>query len=181
MLRCWIAALGLFAASSVARADEPKPAPAPLELPAVLASVEAHHPLIAVERANAEAAEAEARSARGEFDPTLTVEGRGAPAGYYDPRRFDMRVDQPTPVLGASLYAGYRVTKGKVADYYGEQRTLSGGELRGGLRVPVLQGRSIDGRRAGVQSTQALARASDEAYQTLILDMERQAAQTVPT
>jgi len=151
---------------------EGAPAVALLE---VLRSLALHHPLIAAERENVRAAEADVLSARGEFDTVLSVQGRVAPAGYYDPRRADVVVEQPTPFAGASLYAGYRVGRGNIAPYYGEQRTLSGGEVRGGVRVPLLQDRSIDARRAGVRQTELAERASEAGLQKLRLDLERDA------
>jgi len=148
-----------------------------LTLASVLESVGTHHPLIEAGLANVEEAQAELRAARGEFDPVLSVQGRLAPAGYYDPRRLDVLIEQPTPALGAALYTGYRVTRGKVAPYYGEQRTLDAGEIRGGIRLPLLQGRSIDARRAGVQRARAQSRASEQGYERLMLEMERESTQ----
>lgn len=148
-----------------------------LTLDAVLESVLAHHPLVQAAQAGVDEASAEARAARGEFDPVLTTQGRIAPAGYYSPQRFDLLVEQPTPFLGSSLYTGYRVTRGKVAPYYGETRTLDAGELRGGVRVPLLQGRSTDARRAGIARNDAQLRASEHGLARSVLDMEREAAQ----
>ncbi|HEY6881957.1 MAG TPA: TolC family protein [Polyangiales bacterium] len=149
---------------------------AELELADVLAAVEKHHPLIAAELASVRAAEADAYAARGEFDTTVSVQGRIAPAGYYDPKRAELVVEQPTPFAGASLYAGYRIGRGNIAPYYGEQRTLDGGELRGGARIPLLQDRAIDARRAGLRSSALATRASEASRDKVALDLERDAA-----
>lgn len=148
-----------------------------LSLEEVLSSTRRHHPMLLAERAALDGARAEELAARGEFDTTLTVQGRAAPYGYYDPRRLDALVEQPTPLLGASLYAGYRLTRGRVAPYYGEQRTLDRGEVRGGVRLPLVQDLRIDARRAGVRSSRAQAEAQGHALEELLLDMEREAAQ----
>ena len=148
-----------------------------LALEDVLESLATHYPVVLAERANAEAAQAEARAARGELDTNLTVQGRIAPAGYYDPRRLDVVLEQPTTVLGATLYTGYRLTRGKVAPYYGEQRTLDRGEVRGGVRVPLLQDRALDARRAGLATSDARAESAQESYRELLLELERSAAQ----
>lgn len=169
--RGWTVALSLLSAPPLARAEAD-----PLQLREVLSSLHAHHPLIASERATLDASRAEARAAYGEFDATLNVQARVAPAGYYDPKRVDVWLEQPTPLLGASAYAGYRLTRGKVAPYYGEQWTLDRGELRGGLRLPLLQDRSVDARRAGIAGTQAQAEAAEHDYQRLALDLEREAS-----
>jgi len=148
-----------------------------LELEQVLQSTRQHHPLIAAERLSVQAADGDVRAARGEFDTTLSVSGRAAPVGYYDVRRADVVLEQPLPVLGASVYTGYRVMRGRVAPYYGEQTTLRGGELRAGMRLPLLQDLQLDSRRAGVQASQAQLRAETAAYKEILLDMECDAAE----
>lgn len=147
-----------------------------LQLERVLASLREHHPSIAAERAAVMAAQGEALAARGEFDTTLNVLGRGTASGYYDARRLDVVVEQPTPLLGSSVYAGYRLTRGKVPSYYGEQNTLDRGEVRGGVRVPLLQDLRVDSRRAGIRSTAAQLTAQQSTFDELLLDMEREAA-----
>jgi outer membrane protein, heavy metal efflux system len=149
----------------------------PLALERVLESTRQHHPLIAAERLSVRAADGDALAARGEFDTTVTVTGRAAPVGYYDVRRADVVLEQPLPVLGASVYTGYRVMRGRVAPYYGEQTTLRGGELRAGMKLPLLQDLQLDGRRAGVQASQAQLRAETAAYNEMLLDLECDAAE----
>jgi len=147
-----------------------------LELEQVLHSVRAHHPLLLAERATLARSRAEQLAARGEFDPVLTAQARAAPLGYYDPKRLDVALEQPTPLLGLTVYGGYRITKGKVAPYYGEQNTLDRGELRGGVRLPLLQDLRTDARRAGVRVSDAEARAAEHVVDELLLDLERDGA-----
>jgi outer membrane protein, heavy metal efflux system len=170
-LRCVFLAPVLLAAASV-RAEVDA-----LSLDDVLDSVMVHHPLVQAAQAGVDEASAEVRAARGEFDPVLTTQGRVAPAGYYSPRRLEVTIEQPTPFLGASLYTGYRMTRGKVPSYYGEYRTLDGGELRGGVRLPILQGRSLDARRAGIARANAQARSNESGFARSVLEMQRDAAQ----
>jgi len=178
IMTCLVVALAVIcpvriAAQEGAAAVSPKS----LELQQVLQSTRQHHPLIAAERLDIQAADGDVRAARGEFDTTLTVSGRAAPLGYYDARRVDAVLEQPLPVLGASVYTGYRVMRGRVAPYYGEQITLRGGELRAGMRVPLLQDLQLDWRRAGIQASQAQLRAETAAYRELLLDLECDAAE----
>lgn len=147
-----------------------------LELERVLHSVRTHHPLLLAERATLARSQAEQLAARGEFDAVLTVQGRAAALGYYDPKRLDVVIEQPTQALGLTVYGGYRITKGKVAPYYGEQNTLDLGELRGGVRLPLLQDLRIDARRAGVRVSDADARAAGHFVDELVLDLERDGA-----
>ncbi|MET0286548.1 MAG: TolC family protein [Polyangiales bacterium] len=166
-MKRWLAASFLLAAPTQAQE---------LSLDHVLDAVAAHHPLIAAEIASVQAAEAEAYAARGEFDTKLSAQGRIAPAGYYDPKRMDVTLEQPTPFAGATVYAGYRIGRGNIASYYGEQRTLEAGEVRGGVRLPVLQDRAIDARRAGLRSGELGVRASEAGRDRVALDLERSAA-----
>ena len=157
--------------------DEPQlAAEAPLVLEGVITSLRTHHPLIAGERAALRAARGDALAAQGEFDTTLTVQARVAALGYYDPRRLDVLIEQPTGALGATVYGGYRVTRGKVAPYYGEHNTLDGGELRGGVRVPLLADSRVDGRRTQVRTSEAQVQAERHMLAETLLDLEREAA-----
>lgn len=178
-----LAALPLDLASAQTATSRADPDHLPIEdgrqelrLETVLASMREHHPIIASERAGVRAAQAETLAARGEFDTVLSIQGRAAPLGYYDARRMDVVLEQPTPLLGTSLYAGYRISGGNVAPYYAEQRTLDRGEVRGGIRMPLLQDLRIDSRRAGIKSANAQAEAQARSLDELLLDYERDAA-----
>jgi len=149
---------------------------AQVTLEEVVASVNAHHPLLLAELNMLDVASAEARAARGEFDPTLTAQARSALLGYYDPARADVLIEQPTTLLGATLYSGYRIGRGRIAPYYGEQATLDGGEVRGGLRVPLWQDRAVDSRRAGLRTTKAGRDVADADLRATRIALERDAA-----
>lgn len=160
-------ALGLIAllwswvaGSSAVRAAEP------LELQDVLESVEATHPTLESATRDVDEADGLALSARGGFDPTLTIRGRYNPVGYYGNGQVDTMVRQPTPAWGIGVYAGYRLGLGSYPVYKGELQTLSGGELRAGVDVPVWKDGPIDDRRAKIKKSEhALsgARASRDA------------------
>lgn len=98
-----------------------------------------------------EVAEAELMAARGGFDPYLSAYGALRTGGYYELRRLDVELRQPTPIWGAEVYAGYRlgrdVGENDYPTYYDDQ-TLSEGELRAGLVVPLWQNGPLDARRA---------------------------------
>jgi outer membrane protein, heavy metal efflux system len=173
-LLCWISIPRARAQRDPAIQHESERAS--LELEQVLHSVRTHHPLLLAERATLARSQAEQLAARGEFDAVLTAQARGAALGYYDPRRLDVALEQPTPLLGLTAYGGYRITRGKVAPYYGEQNTLDRGELRGGVRLPLLQGLRTDSRRAGVRVSDAEARAAGHALDELVLDLARDGA-----
>ncbi|MBX3271836.1 MAG: TolC family protein [Sandaracinaceae bacterium] len=133
-----------------------------LTLGQVLTSVERHHPLVDLGRARVAAAAGEQLAAEGGFDLTLTAEGWGAPVGYYDWARADVALVQPTPLWGATVWAGWRIGRGgQLPDYYGHQRTLDLGEVRAGLRVPLWRDGPIDARRARTRQAEHGLRAEE--------------------
>lgn len=171
-----LCSLPIVPARAQDEAIPPRAARPSLELEEVLHSVRTHHPLLLAERATLARSRAEQLAARGEFDAVLTAQGRAAALGYYAPKRFDVVIEQPTQALGLTVYGGYRITKGKVAPYYGELNTLDRGELRGGVRLPLLQDMRIDARRAGVRVSDADARAAGHFLDELVLDLLRDGA-----
>ena len=149
---------------------------APLTLDEVLGSVEQAHPGIEVAERKVEQADGKAFAARGGFDPLLTIRGKWAPVGYYNNGQVDAFVKQATPAWGISLYAGYRVGWGTYPVYKGDLQTLSGGEVRAGIEVPVWRGGPIDSRRAKIQQTRIQRRGAEYDRDATQLQLERQAA-----
>lgn len=125
-----------------------------LELSDVLASVDLHHPALEILEARTDVAEGALLSAEGAFDPLLAARGSLSLFGYYEYGRADVSVVQATPLYGASFFLGWRLGRGLdtggIPEYYGYDETLDGGELRGGVTVPLLRDGWIDGRRAGI-------------------------------
>ena len=105
-------------------------------------------PTLAASRADVDGADADRLAASGAFDPVWRTRAWGAPVSGYPQVRVDSVVEVPTPLWGASFFAGYRIGAGKIPDYYRERETLSAGELRLGVAVPILRNGSIDRRRA---------------------------------
>src|SRR5690606_36578863 len=83
---------------AVLSVPRPSAAREPLGPEAVLSSSERHHPRIVAALVREEIAEAELRAARGGFDPQLSARGAVRTGGYYDLRRVDAEIRQPTPV-----------------------------------------------------------------------------------
>ncbi len=122
-----------------------------LTLAQVLEAVDSSYPPLAQGVRKVRAAKGKLTSARGAFDLKLKAKGLATPFGYYDYGRMDVTLEQPTPVLGATVMAGYRVGLGFFPVYYGAYETLDAGELRLGLRVPLLQNRSTDNNRTNLR------------------------------
>lgn len=141
---------------AAAPAAAPAPAPAPsgtgtLGLAEVVRAAQDRFPLLLAADAEKEGAEADLLAAEGGFDPILRSAGAVLATGQYPSQRIDTVLEQPTPLWGTSVFAGYRIGAGKFATYDGKLETNDHGELRAGVRVPVLRDGWIDRRRAGVQ------------------------------
>lgn len=147
-----------------------------LTLSEVLASVQAHHPLLRAEIEAVQAALGGEQQARGRYDPYLQVKGSAGPAGYYDYNILDASISQLTPLWGAELYAGYRLQGQKLPDYYGELETLDRGEVRAGLRIPLWKDRAIDDARAGRRRAEAGKRSAEWQREATLLELYRGAA-----
>lgn len=170
ILGAWIVALVLVLFGRRAEAAPP------LTLEEVLGELEGTHPAIEVADREVEAASARASAARGGFDPLLSIRGRWSPIGYYENAQADALVRVPTPAWGAMLYAGYRVGLGTYPIYRGELQTLSGGEVRAGVEVPVWKDGPIDPRRAAIKKAKILRDAAGRERDATRLRTEGDAA-----
>ncbi|MFO0560513.1 MAG: TolC family protein [Polyangiales bacterium] len=152
-----------------------------LEVQTVVDSVQAVLPtLIAAERER-DAANAELLGAEGGFDPTLRARGAVLPLGYYRYATVDVTVEQPTPLWGASVFAGYRfggpLVPGSsgIPDYYGYMQTNTAGEIRAGVNIPLLRNGPIDRRRAQIQQRSQGVRIAEADLERARIDATRMA------
>lgn len=150
----------------------------PLQFHEVLESVHAHDPRIrqAVERLRG--AESNTTAARGAFDPKLDGVGKITTGAYYDLRTADVELRQPTTVWGSEVYVGYRVGLGVNERWptYRDDQTLSGGEVRAGIEVPIWRGGLIDPDRAERSRAMFLEEAAGQSLSAARLDLELAAA-----
>ena len=111
----------------------------PLGFEEVLQSVRAHDPRIRQAVAQLRKAESKTTSARGAFDPRLEGDGKILTGAYYDLRQADVELRQPTTLWGSEIFVGYRVGLGVNERWptYRDDQTLSGGEVRAGIEVPI--------------------------------------------
>lgn len=98
-------------------------------------------------------ASADALAAKGKFDTKLKGKAESNNLGYYENRVVDVSVEQPLRWGGADIFGGWRIGQGTFPVYEGKYDTRSGGEYRVGARLPLLQDRSIDSRRADLRKT----------------------------
>lgn len=132
-----------------------------LALEEVLEAVDRAYPPLQAAAAEQTLAEGDLLSARGAFDPVLRLRGGLSPLGDYTNGRLDVFIEQPTPLWGASLLAGYRLGLGTFADYDGKLKTGGQGELRAGLSVPLWRNGPTDRRRANIRRAELSRTAAD--------------------
>ncbi|MBL9037044.1 MAG: TolC family protein, partial [Archangium sp.] len=147
-----------------------------LALDDVLLAVEGEHPLLDASRADAESSGADLLAARGAFDPTLKARGGFIPISGYTSTRFDVVLEQPTPLYGLNLFAGYRLGQGDFPVYYGERATNSLGEVRAGLDLPLLRNGWVDRRRTTIARARQGQVAAQASLEQQRLDLARLAA-----
>lgn len=140
-------------------------------------SVAELHPLLAAARARQEGAAGALRTAQGGFDLRLDAGLEHRPLGYYDSTHLIAKLEQPTPLWGSKLYAGYELGLGKIPIYENENQTLDGGELKAGLRVPIWRDGPIDKRRAGVAKADAILESEAAATRVERLELSLEAGE----
>jgi outer membrane protein, heavy metal efflux system len=169
----WFATLAVLLTARVVQAAPP------LELREVLETLEGTHPELEVAETRVEAAKARHDGARGFFDPRFGFSTRYAPVGYreyYPQFETDAVVRQATPLWGTRLYAGHRLGLGDYPLYRRGLKTLSAGELRAGIGIPLLRGGAIDEGRAAIAQTRARAQGAADGRDAQQLGVERLAA-----
>lgn len=152
-VRTWCLGAALFALAPGASANEGT-GDAPLTLDELLANVDRSFPLIAAAAREQEEASGSLLSAEGGFDPSVRGSFTVEPVSGYPKRYGGVTVEQPTPAWGTRLFAGYRYGTGKYPIYDRKIETNDGGELRGGVIVPLWRDGPIDRRRASIKQAE---------------------------
>jgi len=119
----------------------------PLEIDDVLATSERHFPMILKSLAARRAAVAGTVEAEGAFDVVFSAEGFSRVDGFYDGTAVEGSVKQRVRPLGASVYAGYKLSDGTFPVYEDESFTNTGGALKVGMLFSLMRDRNIDPRR----------------------------------
>lgn len=156
------------------RPESPQPTVETLGLAQVLASVERHYPLLLAVSQERAIASGQRLSAEGVFDANFRFR-ESLQGGSFDSHRLDMVLEQPTPFNGLALFGGYRFGFGNFPVYYGDRKTNTGGEFRGGLVLPLLRDSAIDRRRASLRQAQIQENLADPTIQRARLDFLRAA------
>ncbi|MBY0524697.1 MAG: TolC family protein [Gemmataceae bacterium] len=149
----------------------------PLDVEEVLASVGRHYPLIQAAEQERAIAEGDLLAAEGQFDLNLQAAGREN-AGTYPSDRQEVGFQQPTSFMGMSLFGGWRRGYGEFPTYYLDRKTASDGEFRGGVTFPLLRDRSLDRRRASLQTAGLNRQLAEPVILTQRIDIGRGAARS---
>ncbi len=113
----------------------------------VLASVERSYPLLVAAFQERGITDGRFLSSQGAFD--FNFEGFDyVKRDSFDSHRFLLGFNQGLAFQGIDVSAGYRMGAGEYPAYYGDRQTAQGGAFYGILRMPLLQNRTIDNRRA---------------------------------
>ena len=157
--------------------EQPEQISGPLTLDQVLASVETHFPLLLAVEEELNIAEGGLLSAEGGFDLIARAELVDKPQGFYRNDAFNSVFEQPTPLWGTTFYSGYRWGQGDFPPYDDDFRTDRGGEVRAGIKVPLLQGGPIDARRANLSRARIDVDIAEPKIQSKRIAFRRKSAQ----
>jgi cobalt-zinc-cadmium efflux system outer membrane protein len=153
------------------------PSGSPLGLNEVLESVAAHFPLVLAAEQERAIAGGQRLAAEGGFDTNF--KGRVlSQGGTFPNNRLDSLFEQPTPLGGVSLLAGYRYGFGEFPVYYGDRLTADDGEFRAGLQIPLLKDSAIDRRRALLEQAKINENLADPVVRRVRIDAFRAAAKS---
>jgi len=173
----WLA-LVVLAASLPSSAWAEEGRSRPLRFEEVLESVNAHDPRIRQAIEKLRAAEGTTTAARGAFDPRIEGDGKILTGAYYDLRSANAEIRQPTTLWGSEVYFGYRVGLGVNERWptYRDDQTLSGGEVRAGIELPIWRGGLTDTDRAKREKAIDLQDAAEQGLFSTELGLELAAA-----
>ncbi len=134
--------------ATVSPAAKKTPAASQLTLSDLVDGVYAQYPPYLAALIERDVAQGKLRSARGIFDFQTFVDIFDNTQGFYEATTVEAGFEQFTGIWGSTIYGGYRYTEGFLPDYYYERRTEAGGEPEVGIKLPLMQNRAIDERRA---------------------------------
>ena len=145
-----------------------------ISLEDVIASVHQSYPLVQAAFQERQIANGNQLSAWGEFDTKLKAASESGPLGFYETYRNNAGFT--TPIYGGGeFFGGYRNGGGDFQPWYQERETNDGGEFKGGVRIPLIRDREIDGRRAAVWRATYDQQIADPVIQASLVQFAREA------
>ena len=144
----------------------------PVQLNTVVQSIYASYPLLQIAFYGRNIAAGEQLSAEGAWDLKLKADTNNTPIGFYQTYRNGVGFEQPT-MWGGEVFGGYKLGRGNFEPWYGNRETNDGGEFGAGIRIPLLQNRAIDERRATLWKTTYGVNAVEPFIQAQIIEFIR--------
>lgn len=141
----------------------------------VLASSRLHVPLILESLAKARQASGNQLAARGAFDVNIKADGFSRTTGFYNGSVINTEARQNIGTLGASVYAGYRLSDGRFPIYEDYNFTNSYGEVKVGALFSLLRNRDIDDNRFNITDTSLALEQADLDVLATKISVQRQA------
>lgn len=149
---------------------------APLGLDEVLAAATRAFPSLLAAEQRKEVAAGEKLAAEGGFDTLLKSQNRWSVAGLYENRNYDVSIEQPTGLWGATFFGGWRRGLGDYPVYEGKSLTATDGEARVGVNVPLWRNGPIDRRRASLTQAELGEIIAGHEYDQALIELRRVAA-----
>lgn len=162
--------------SGLSRLTAVQPRAEILTLGEVLDTLVASDPRLVAAQTKIDAVDGKLLAARGGFDTKVAMRGMIRPLGYYNHGVVDVRIEQPTPLWGLGVWAGWRLGLGEFAVYDAKLPTADGGELRAGVSLPVWQGGPIDRVRADIKQARIGQRRANLERDAKQLELEAKTA-----
>ncbi|MDD2762025.1 MAG: TolC family protein [Methylomonas sp.] len=163
----------LFSVSLFASANPDSKA---LLLEDVLAAALRAFPGLLASEQRIRASEGEYQTAEGGFDTLLKSQNRYSITGLYENQNNDVVIEQPTALLGATFFGGWRRGSGNYPVYDGKSQTADDGEWRAGVNIPLWRNREIDRRRASLQQAELGKLIAGHEYDQALIEIRRQAS-----
>jgi outer membrane protein TolC len=149
---------------------------APLALEEVLVAATRAFPSLLAAEQRKDVAAGEKLAAEGGFDTLLKSQNRWSIAGLYENRNYDVSIEQPTGLWGATFFGGWRRGLGEYPVYEGKSLTATDGEARVGVNVPLWRNGPIDRRRAGLKQAELGELIAGHEYDQALIELRRVAA-----
>ncbi len=122
-------------------------APPPLDVESLLQASARHYPTILRSLALQNEARAKAVEVEGAFDLVFEAEAYSRATGFYDGTSLSGTVKQRLGSMGASVYAGYKLSNGSFPIYEDVRFTNTGGAVKVGALFSLMRDRDIDAQR----------------------------------
>lgn len=141
----------------------------------VLQSSGRHFPAILQSLAERRALDGKALEAEGAFDLVFSADGFNRATGFYDGTVVTGMTERRLRSMGASVYAGYRLSDGDFPIYEDRYFTNSGGEVTVGVLFSLLRDRAIDAQRFGLTDAEFAIREADQDVLMTRIGVQRRA------